>query len=277
MEGHGEGRGFSIDVHGETVRGAAGEDWIALDLDGDGAWSDTEVFAKRDRTMIELEDGTPIEFRASGETLGHQIMEVWTINDRIDGEPLDLAFLFFSGGSIIARDSDRDGNYETPVPSTDAIAAGGRAWRFEVDVSTHSVVLRPSDVDPVASGFAAPDFAATIEGTEELFRLEDRRGHGTLLVFCHPGCAGCQQLIPELAALHEKLGVDDPTRVVGVLRDAAHAKGFPIGWDVVVSDETWQRYHVAPTPTLVYVDGDGVIRYRGDHGDDAWRALLSDG
>ena len=203
---------------------------------------------------------------------------MWVCHEEIDSERFDVALIRFpGGGSILARDTDGDGSFESHMAAGNTVSAGGRVWALELDLEGQRLVLRETDQAPVAVGFVAPTFTGPVAGeSAKEFDLAQRNGQGTLLVFCHAGCAGCRQLAPTLLDLHEELSALDSLRVVSVVKQSSDATGLDVGWPHVISEAAWSRRHVRMTPTLIFLDADGVIRYRGSHADPTWLDLVRD-
>lgn len=118
-----------------------------------------------------------------------------------------------------------------------------------------------------AVGDAAPDFQlATIEGAQR--SLAGLRGQPAVLVFWTAWCPTCKEEAPrfnELAAKYEPRGV----RVLGLniqdslARTHSGIKDFGIRYTVArdVDAAVARRYNVTGTPTVVFLDKLGVVRY----------------
>ena len=135
-------------------------------------------------------------------------------------------------------------------------------------------------------GDAAPDFQlAGLDGSR--VSSTDLRGQPAVLIFWTAWCPVCKEEAPhfnELAARYEPQGVrvvginiqDSPARTEGGIRD------FGIKYKVVrdADASVTRLYKVTGTPTVIFLDRKGVVRYLGNElpGDYAARldALLAD-
>lgn len=118
-----------------------------------------------------------------------------------------------------------------------------------------------------AVGEAAPDFQlATIDGAPA--SLAGLRGQPAVLVFWTAWCPTCKEEAPrfnELAAKYEPRGV----RVLGIniqdslARTQSGIKDFGIRYAVArdADASVARRYNVTGTPTVVFLDQFGVVRY----------------
>ena len=101
--------------------------------------------------------------------------------------------------------------------------------------------------------------------------LADFRGHPTVLIFWTSWCSFCKAEAPEfnrLARRYRAKGV----RLLGInvqdseKRTRAGVKDFGIRYPVARDDEASvaRRYQVNATPTVIFLDAQGVVRYRGN-------------
>ena len=122
----------------------------------------------------------------------------------------------------------------------------------------------------VAVGSPAPEFQLNkVDGTPVSF--DELRGEPVVLVFWTAWCASCEEEAPhinKLAAEFESRGV----KVLGInvkdsaQRTASGIKDFGIRY-TVARDEAAQvarSYNVAGTPTIVFIDKRGVVRYHAN-------------
>ncbi len=121
-----------------------------------------------------------------------------------------------------------------------------------------------------ALGDTAPDFElAGLDGTQ--LKLADLHGQPAVLIFWTAWCPVCKEEAPHinrLAATYEPQGV----RVVGiniqdsVARTEGGVKEFGIQYRVVRDPDAsvTRRYKVAGTPTIIFLDRNGVVRYFGN-------------
>lgn len=132
----------------------------------------------------------------------------------------------------------------------------------------------PTDAEPEPNGGSnfgevAPNFQLTkIDGAP--VSVSDLRGHPAVLIFWTAWCPVCKEEAPhfnELAARYESKGV----RVLGINiqdSDARTRSGivdFGIRYTVARdADAAVARlYKVTGTPTVIFLDHQGVVRYRG--------------
>ena len=119
-------------------------------------------------------------------------------------------------------------------------------------------------------GDDAPDFQlAGLDGAQ--LKLADLHGQPAVLIFWTAWCPVCKEEAPHfsaLAAKYEPQGV----RVVGIniqdspVRTEGGVKDFGILYRVVRDPDAsvTRRYKVAGTPTIIFLDRNGVVRYFGN-------------
>lgn len=132
----------------------------------------------------------------------------------------------------------------------------------------------PATADQVRDGArvgnAAPDFQLTRMGGSQV-SLSELRGKPAVLIFWTAWCPVCKEEAPHfnaLAAQYESRGV----RVLGInIQDSrARAEGgikdFGIRYTVARDADAAvsRRYRVTGTPTIVFLDASGVVRYVGN-------------
>ena len=132
--------------------------------------------------------------------------------------------------------------------------------------------------DPIVGNAAPAVSAAQLDGTP--FTLAAHRGKPVVLVFWASWCGPCKRELPELTELVEHYG----ERVVFVSINAGEtaptaaraAAEWGISWPVVTDPDIQIQvdYRVDAIPTVVIVDADGVIRFRGLGVPDSPMALL---
>lgn len=124
----------------------------------------------------------------------------------------------------------------------------------------------------LALGAEIPPFAGvSIRG--EPLTLADYRGRVVLLNVWATWCEPCRTELPELRALHERLGPRGLT-VVGVSVDAARdattlrtmVSGFNLGYPVIHDEKNriGGPFRIVGYPTSFVVDRAGVLRWRRD-------------
>lgn len=119
-------------------------------------------------------------------------------------------------------------------------------------------------------GDIAPDFQL-MKVNGSAVGLDDLRGQPAVIVFWTAWCPVCKEEAPrinELAAQFEPRGV----RVLGInikdsqARTEAGIKDFGIRYQVARDADAAvaRRYKVTGTPTIVFLDREGIVRYFGN-------------
>jgi len=135
-----------------------------------------------------------------------------------------------------------------------------------------TVVLRPTPGDlpslagPPSVGDRAPVLPPSLRpvGSRE---LPDLRGQPYLLFFWATWCAPCKSAVPEVLAMARSRGLpvlaisDEDEETVGAFL-AGRTEAFFPSVAVDALRKSFIAYGVSGTPTLVLVDGPGVIRHR---------------
>jgi peroxiredoxin len=119
-------------------------------------------------------------------------------------------------------------------------------------------------------GEAAPDFRLR-QTDGRAVSLADLRGHAAVVIFWTSWCPICKAEAPEfnrLARRYRTTGV----RVLGIniqdseKRTRAGVKDFGIRYPVArdADASVAQRYQVHATPTIIFLDAQGMVAYRGN-------------
>jgi len=120
-------------------------------------------------------------------------------------------------------------------------------------------------------GEIAPDFQLTkMDGSPS--SIASLRGQPAVLIFWTAWCPICKEEAPqfnELAARYEPRGL----RVLGINIQDSHArteggiKDFGIRYNVArdADASVARQYKVTGTPTIVFVDRNGIVRYVGNY------------
>lgn len=157
----------------------------------------------------------------------------------------------------------------------------GVALSVSAIVMAYSLTNRGSEAAAADAATSASGIGTSIGDTAPDFQLErvdgapvtlaDLRGQPTVIVFWTAWCPVCREEAPhinELAAQFEPRGV----RVLGInikdsqARTEAGIKDFGIRYPVLRDADatTARRYKVTGTPTIVFLDKQGVVRYIGN-------------
>lgn len=163
----------------------------------------------------------------------------------------------------------------TIVFTIGAVLIGCSSGNLKTNTSATQAAFKTTDstASPrvgTAEGSLAPDFQLTrIDGSS--VSLADLRGQPAVLIFWTAWCPICKEEAPrfnELAAQYEPKGVrvlginiqDSPARTEGGIRD------FGIRYTVARDPDASvaHRYNVTGTPTIIILDGNGVVRYYGN-------------
>ncbi len=119
-------------------------------------------------------------------------------------------------------------------------------------------------------GNLAPEFElAKLDGTTVSF--QDLQGEPAVIVFWTAWCPSCKEEAPEINRLAANFG-GKGLRVLGINIGEGEArvregiKDFGIEYDVVrdADASVAKRYGVIGTPTIVFLDRDGITRYVGN-------------
>ena len=128
----------------------------------------------------------------------------------------------------------------------------------------------PSNKIGTAVGESAPDFQlAGLDGAP--LKLADLHGQPAVLIFWTAWCPVCKEEAPQFNALAAKYAPRG-VRVVGIniqdslARTQGGVKEFGIQYRVVRDPDAsvTRRYKVTGTPTIIFLDRNGVVRYFGN-------------
>ena len=135
---------------------------------------------------------------------------------------------------------------------------------------TAAATQQPERQPGVRVGETAPEFQLQqMDGTS--ISLEDFRGHPAVLVFWTSWCSFCKAEAPEFNRLVRRYRVKGVS-VLGIniqdseKRTRAGIRDFGIRYPVArdTDAQVAQRYQVISTPTLIFLDAQGVVTYRGN-------------
>ena len=128
------------------------------------------------------------------------------------------------------------------------------------------------EIKNLRKGCRAPDFDGTLTDGR-VFRLQDRRGKPTLLMFSFKGCGACEAMYPALKSVQQRFSKSGFS-VIGVMADdkqdtvtAAIGSGdisWPCVWDGP-SGPIAKKFRVQAYPTVMLLDGEGLIVAMGLH------------
>ncbi len=130
--------------------------------------------------------------------------------------------------------------------------------------------VQPIDKRGTKLGDLAPDFELTKVSGEKV-SFESLKGKPAVLVFWLYYCPVCEEEAPHI----NKLNAEFKSKGVQVLginvgeseaRTQSGIKEFGIQYDVARDEGTKvsQKYNVLGTPTVVFLDKDGIVRYYGN-------------
>ncbi|HEY8461846.1 MAG TPA: TlpA disulfide reductase family protein [Blastocatellia bacterium] len=160
-----------------------------------------------------------------------------------------------------------------------AIALLAAAWAILSNCSTGEQYAEPrtaaagrkslSDLAGTQVGRPAPDFQLKKIGGGRV-SLAELRGKPAVIVFWSAWCSSCKEEAPRinaLAAQYERKGV----RVLGIdIKDSAAraesgVKEFGIRYAVARDPDASvaRAYRVTGTPTIIFLDREGIVRYFG--------------
>jgi peroxiredoxin len=118
-------------------------------------------------------------------------------------------------------------------------------------------------------GDAAPEFQLQqING--QTISLDELHGHPAIIIFWTSWCPICRAEAPEFNRLMRRYRASG-IRVLGIniqeseKRTRAGIKDFGIRYPVALDTDASvaRRYQVTATPTVIFLDADGVIKYKG--------------
>ena len=132
------------------------------------------------------------------------------------------------------------------------------------------------------SGQTAQDFSLAPVGGGKPVVLSALKGKPTLVIFWATWCPPCRREVPVLKEMYVRYGTKlnmlgvavnyrQTERDVATFREA-QALQYTILWDA--ENKASEEYCVSGIPTLVLVDPQGIVRYRGNSITDQLTALL---
>jgi protein-disulfide isomerase/thiol-disulfide isomerase/thioredoxin len=143
----------------------------------------------------------------------------------------------------------------------------GDDLQFEASLVLRAYPARlPKPSGPPLAGDRAPVLPATLKPVGAS-RLTDLEGRPRVLFFWATWCGPCKKAVPEVMAFAQSRGLsvlaisDEDDDTVGKFLDGRAGAFF----DQVAVDtlrQTFASYGISGTPTILLVDGDGIIRHR---------------
>ncbi|MCP5039811.1 MAG: hypothetical protein GY944_02200 [bacterium] len=253
-----------------------------VDEDGDGKLDD-------ERTLTIAEAGlrvpvlagarrTTIELSVRNGQLSYQVLDLWRARCRLGKDTLKIAMIWMTHDyAMMIRDLDGDGEYETYVVGGNPIELDGRFFELKPEVSKHRLQLVPTERRPVLPGYPAPAQSLRVYGEDATFEVGGASDRMTALVFIHPGCVGCNQIISDVNRWNQEHS--DELRIGFVVTEESLAKTFrerlKLEPTLLISKSAWKEFHVQPVRTAVLIDRTGLIRFRGHWGEPKCQALLA--
>lgn len=160
--------------------------------------------------------------------------------------------------------------------------SSGAGGRSETTVTSAAPNVAEAPAPKVGSpvGSAAPDFRLTRTDGSTV-TLADLRGAPAVLVFWTAWCPACKEEAPHVNDLAAKYGPRG-VRVLGInikdseARTEGGIKEFSIRYPVARDADAavTRSYKVTGTPTIIFLDRDGVVRYNGHALPDDFAARL---
>lgn len=127
---------------------------------------------------------------------------------------------------------------------------------------------RPAPIGTQTSGDLLPEATFEVLGGGERVSTSDFRGTPSLINFWATWCVYCVEEMPALEEAHQTLG--DQVRFVGIGRQDNREKALELAEETGVSylllespdGSYYDRVRARGMPTTLFVDAEGVIRYR---------------
>ncbi len=140
----------------------------------------------------------------------------------------------------------------------------------DVKSKNNPVTTKQIDTRGTQVGNHAPDFELSKISGEKI-SLDSLKGNPAVLVFWSAYCVSCEEEAPyinKLAKDFEAKGV----KIVGInigeseARTLGGIKDFGIEYDVVRDEgrKVTQKYKVLGTPTVLFLDKNGIVKYNGN-------------
>lgn len=148
-------------------------------------------------------------------------------------------------------------------------SGAGRGPESGETVAAPEVAEAPASKVGASVGSAAPDFRLTRTDGSTV-SLDDLRGAPAVLIFWTAWCPACKEEAPHLNELAGKYGPRG-VRVLGInikdseARTQGGIKEFGIRYSVARDADAavTRSYKVTGTPTIIFLDREGVVRYKG--------------
>ncbi len=263
-----------IEVRDEQIavlRGRrAGEYLFAVDTDRNSSFANEQYApadgASRLREIQFGDERVPVELTVGPDKGEYIVRELWQLTITSGNESLDLGVLRFGQQGVGFADADDDGIFETFMAPGNPIALGGRFWQLDLEFESRTAHLVRSKRAPIDAGYEAPKAEGTRLETQDRVDLTTD-DVTTVLVFCNAGCRGCRLIAESLEAVSDRFADSDVVRLISVGRSAEESRGCRESvcpsFLHVVSPNAWEAFAVTPTPTIIVVGPDRMIRYRG--------------
>ena len=141
---------------------------------------------------------------------------------------------------------------------------------FTFDLASARAVQQARRQAGANVGDAAPEFQLQ-QVNGQTISLADLRGHPAVIIFWTSWCPICKAEAPEFNRLTRRYRASG-IRLLGInvqeskSRTRAGIKDFGIRYPVALDTDAnvARRYQVASTPTVIFLDAEGVIKYRGN-------------
>lgn len=127
---------------------------------------------------------------------------------------------------------------------------------------------RPAPIGTQTSGDALPEATFEVLGSDEQVSTSEFLGTPTLINFWATWCVYCVEEMPALEEAHQRLG--EAVRFVGIDRQDNPDKALALAEETGVSylllespdGSYYERVGARGMPTTLFVDAEGIIRYR---------------
>ena len=266
-------------VFGIRGTNAAGEKSYVLDTDNDRRFDDekTQSLAETTPQIVryiaddDSESQTSIEILPGQATDEYAFRDFWKTTLRVGQETLPVGMVYLGTGKFLMfGDTDQDGSFEKYINVDVELALGGNFWKVDVDFAKQSVRLNPGTGKSMTVGATAPEFQldADVDANKPI-----------MFVFCKCTCAGCASTMPKIEKIWRDQKQKGQLSIVNIATDEnemqANLNRYNITFPQTVQPELWGHFGVTPTPTIVVIDKNKLVRFRGHEVNEELEKLLT--